>query len=240
MEIRLRKALPQRVVQGVSLLDTLLQAIESRLKNACEIMLPALRRALNTFTQRADIIIRQLSYINSRSQDDLMDVYRSLAQLPQEQQDTIFQLQGEPLAGMQLGFVDPAQIQLRAARQQQVIRSAVDGDKALDVDAQKEIFIQQALDQAFILQGSEIRDYVQQALSTNGSIKSSQLNAANMKELLNLAHAIEVGAADNLSSRFRFAIEQEHEWLHAAPQIQDDHYFKQRDQFVISLIDNTL
>jgi hypothetical protein len=197
-----------------------------------------LRRALNTFTQRADIIIRQLSYINSRSQDDLMDVYRSLAQLPQDHQDTLLQQQGETLAGMQLGFVDPSQIQLRAARQQQVVRSAVDGDKALDVDAQKEIFIQQALDQAFILQGSEIRDYVQQALAAIGSVNSRQLHATNMQELLNLAHAIEVGAADNLSSRFRFAVAQEQEWLHASPQIQDGQYFKQRDQFVISLIDD--
>jgi hypothetical protein len=238
MEIRLRKALPQRVVQGVSLLDTLLQAIESRLKNACEIMLPALRRALNTFTQRADIIIRQLSYINSRSQDDLMDVYRSLAQLPHDQQDALFQQQGDALAGMQLGFIDPAQIQLRAARAQQVVRSAVDGEKALDTEAQKEIFIQQALDRAFILQGSEIREYVQKALATKGSVNSRQLHATTMQELLNLAHAIEVGAADNLSSRFRFTIEQDQTWLHESPQVQDDQYFKQRDQFVISLHDD--
>jgi hypothetical protein len=237
MEIRLRKALPQRVVQGVSLLDSLLQAIESRLKNACEIMLPALRRALNTFTQRADIIIRQLSYINSRSQDDLMDIYRSLAQLSNDQQDEIFKMQGESLAGMQLGFIDPAQIQLRAARQQYVVRSTLDGDKALDVEAQKEIFIQQALDKAFILQGSEIRNYVQQSLAIKGSVNSRDLAATNMQELLNLAHAIEVGAADNLSSRFKFSVSQEHDWLHSTPQIQNDHYFKQRDQFVISLLD---
>ena len=237
MEIRLRKTLPQRVVQGVSLLDTLLQAIESRLKNACEIMLPALRRALNTFTQRADIIIRQLSYINSRSQDDLMDVYRSLAQLPLEQQDNIFQQQSEMLAGMQLGFVDPSQIQLRAARQQHVVRSAIDGDKALDVDAQKEIYVQQALDKAFVLQGNEIRAYVQESLLKTGSINSRHLNATTMQELLNLAHAIEVGTLDNLSSRFKFIVQQDEEWLHSSPQIQDDHYFKQRDQFVISLID---
>lgn len=237
MEIRLRKALPQRVIQGVSLLDTLLQTIESRLKNACDIMLPALRRALNTFTQRADIIIRQLSYINSRSQDDLMDIYRSLGQLSTEQQDELFVQQGEVLAGMQLGFVDPAQIQLRATRQQQVVRSTLEGDKALDVEAQKEIFIQQALDKAFILQGSEIRQYVQKALAENGSVNSRELGASNMQELLNLAHAVEVGAADNLSSRFRFAVIQAQEWLHTEPQVQDDQFFKQRDQFVISLLD---
>lgn len=238
MEIRLRKALPQRVVQGVSLLDTLLQAIELRLKNACEIMLPALRRALNTFTQRADIIIRQLSYINSRGQDDFMDIYRSLAQLPSEQQNQLLSTQAEQLAAMQLGFIDPAQIQLRAPRQQQVVRSAIDSDKPLDVDAQKEIYIQQVLDKAFILQGGAVRDYVHQALAHNGQVNSRDLAATSMQELLNLAHAVEVASVDNLSSRFRFAITQDDEWLYSAPRVQDDTYFKQRDEFVISLIDS--
>ncbi|HWV15677.1 MAG TPA: Wadjet anti-phage system protein JetA family protein [Cellvibrio sp.] len=237
MEIRLRKALPQRVIAGVSLLDTLLQAIEVRLKNACEIMLPALRRALNTFTQRADIIIRQLSYINSRGQDDFMDIYRSLAQLSPEEQNQILQQQGSELAAMQLGFVDPAQIQLRAPRQQQVIRSTLDGDKPLDIEAQKEIYVQQVLDKAFILQGSAVRDYVQQALAHDGRVNSRELGAENMQELLNLAHAVEVGSVDNLSSRFRFSITQEADWLHTTPKIQDDHYFKQRDEFVITLVD---
>ncbi len=238
MEIRLRKALPQRVVPGVSLLDTLLQAIESRLKNACEIMLPALRRSLNTFTQRADIIIRQLSYINSRTQDDAMDVYRSLANLSPEQQQTLFEQQGESLAGMQLGFVDPSQILLRATREQQIVRSTLEGEKALDKEAQKELFVQQALDRAFVLQSSEIKNYIQTALSNGKKINSSDLIANNMQELLSLAHAIEVGAADNLSSRFRFVVEQDEAWLHESPTIRGEDYFKQRDQFVISLHDD--
>lgn len=238
MEIRLRKALPQQVVPGVSLLDSLLQAIESRLKNACEIMLPALRRALNTFTQRADIIIRQLSYINSRSQDDVMDVYRSLANMSSEQQADLFEAQGHSLASMQLNFIDPSQISLRATRTQQIVRSTLDDDKALDTEAQKEIFIQQALDRAFILQSSEVRQYVQSVLGAGQQINSRDLRAGSMQELLNLAHAIEVGAVDNLSSRFRFVIEQRDTWLHEPPQIQDEDYFKQRDQFVIALHDS--
>ena len=84
---------------------------------------PALRRALNTFTQRADIIIRQLSYINSRGQDDLMDIYRSLGNLTPEQQDHLLLEQGETIASIQMGFIDPAQIQLRAPRNIQVVLS---------------------------------------------------------------------------------------------------------------------
>ncbi len=238
MELRLRKALPQKVVPGISLLETLLQTIDSRLKNACDIMLPALRRALNTFTQRADIIIRQLSYINSRGQDDLMDIYRSLANLTVEQQDQLLLEQGEAIASIQMGFIDPAQIQLRAPRNTQVVRSMLDEDKALDAEAQKMLFIQQALDKAFILQSSSLRDYVHTALVQKGQIKSSELQAKNMQELLNLSHAIEVGAAANLSSRYRFSITQNADWLHAQPLVDSDKYFKQRDEFVISLIDD--
>jgi hypothetical protein len=238
MEIRLRKALPQKVVPGISLLETLLQTIDSRLKNACDIMLPALRRALNTFTQRADIIIRQLSYINSRGQDDLMDIYRSLGNLTAEQQDQVLLEQGEAIASIQMGFIDPAQIQLRAPRNIQIVRSMLDEDKALDAEAQKALFVQQALDKAFILQSSSLRDYVHTALVQKGQIKSSELQAKNMQELLNLSHAIEVGAAANLSSRYRFAITQNADWLHAQPLVNNDKYFKQRDEFVISLIDD--
>ena len=237
MEIRLRQALPQRVIPGISLLETLLETIDSRLKNACEIMLPALRRALNTFTQRADIIIRQLSYINSRGQDELMDVYRSLANLPQEIQDQLFLEQGESLASLQMAYIDPAQIQMRAPRAIQIIRSQVDEDKALDAEAQKSLFIQQALDRAFILQSSSIRDYVHQALAEKGSVSSRELKAINMQELLGLSHAVEVGAVANLNSRYKFVVHQEDDWLHESPRVRNDKYFKQRDEFVISLID---
>lgn len=238
MEIRLRKALPQKVVKNVSLLETLLQTIDSRLKNACEIMLPALRRALNTFTQRADIIIRQLSYINSRGQDDLMDIYRALGNLTGEQQDQLFLAQGEAIASIQVGFIDPAQIQLRAPRAIQVVRSAIDEDKALDTEAQKALFVQQALDKAFILQSSSLRDFVHKALVHKGHINSRDLHAKNMQELLNLSHAIEVGAAANLSSRYHFEVTQDSTWLHSQPLVTSDKYFTQRDEFVIRLIDD--
>ncbi|HTF84147.1 MAG TPA: Wadjet anti-phage system protein JetA family protein [Cellvibrio sp.] len=238
MEIRLRKLLPQRTVPHVSLLDTLLQTIESRLRNACEVMLPALRRALNTFTQRADIIIRQLSYIHAQGSDNIVDVCRQLSQLTEEQQNAIFEQYHADLNGMQLAFIDPGQIQLRTPWQKTVVRSSVDQDKALDPVAQKEIFIQQALDRAFIVQGSAVRDYIHSALAQTGRVNSRQLSASSMPELLNLAHAIEVGAINNLSSELRFEVTQSADWLASMPRIEQDDYFVRRDEFVITLIEN--
>jgi hypothetical protein len=239
MEIRLRKLLPQRAVPHVSLLDTLLQTIESRLRNACEVMLPALRRALNTFTQRADIIIRQLSYIHAQGSDDIVDVCRQLSHLNEVQQNELFERHHADLNALQLAFIDPGQILLRAPWQKTVIRSGVDSDKALDPVAQKELFIQQALDRAFIVQGSAIRHYVHAALATTGRVNSRQLTAGNMPELLSLAHAIEVGALSNLSSEFRFEVTQAARWLEEVPRVQQDDYFVHRDEFEIRLIEST-
>jgi hypothetical protein len=238
MEIRLRKELPQRVVPGASLLDTLLKTIESRLRDACDVMLPALRRALNTFTQRADIIIRQLSYIHAQGNDDIVDVCRQLSTLNEEQQDHVLAQHHADLNGMKLGFIDPGYIQLRTPWQRTVVRSSLEPEKALDPAAEKELFIQQALDQAFIVQGSMVREYIYTALAQTGRVNSRQLSAASMQELLSLAHAIEVGAINNLSSGLRFTVTQDAEWLAGAPRIEQDDYFIRRDEFVITLIEN--
>lgn len=235
MELRLRKALPHKVVPGVSLLETMLETIDIRLKNACDIMLPALRRSLNTFTQRADIIIRQLSYINSQGRDDLFEVYRLLADLNLEQQDALFDTLGEEAASLQMGFIDPSQIQLRMPRPIHVIRSELDADKALDVEAQREIFVQQALDRAFILQSSNIRDFVAKSLLEKGEVNSRDLRAESMQDLLSLAHTIEAGSSPNLSSVYEFSVHQDDEWLQSAPRVEGDEYFTRRDEFVIRL-----
>lgn len=235
MEIRLRKAMPDKAIKNISLLETLLQGIEMRLRNACDVMLPALRKSLNTFTQRADIIIRQLSYIHAQGTDDVVGLCRELAQFTETQQDAILQSHSENFNSIRLAFIDPAQIQLRTASQKNVIRHTQPQAQALDPDAHKALLIQQALDQAFIVQGSAVRDYVFNALVDTGRINSKHLTATNMPELLNLAHAIEVGALENLSTRYQFVIEQDRLLLEKSPAVVQGDYFLKRDEFAIVL-----
>src|SRR5690606_27550098 len=66
-ERRLRELLPELAQEGQSVLWNILDGIDQRLRNASDIMLPALRKALQSFTKRADIIIRQMSYLASHS-----------------------------------------------------------------------------------------------------------------------------------------------------------------------------
>jgi len=78
----LRRQAPELVVDGdTSVLWQLLDSIETRLRSASEIMLPALRRTLQGFTRRADIIIRQLSYLHHQKHSDIVGVCRALATL---------------------------------------------------------------------------------------------------------------------------------------------------------------
>src|SRR5690606_15298994 len=172
MELRLRKLLPHRVVPGQSLLENLLHTIEARLKNACEVMLPALRRALNTFTQRADIIIRQLNYMHAQGGDELVELCRLLAGQTQEEQDRLFADKAVRLERVSLGYLDPGQIQLRAPRERRFVKTSLDEDKPLDEEARKQLYIQQMLDQAFSLQNKEVRDFVYRSLASTRRINS--------------------------------------------------------------------
>jgi Wadjet protein JetA len=241
MELRLRRLMPNQVVEGQSILENLLCDIEDRLRSACEGMLPALRKSLNSFTQRADIIMRQLSYIHAQGDDDMLDVCQTLADLPQDQQDQRLLLAAEQLAGVDIGYLDPGQIQLRTRASKRVVMSRVAEDKAIDDSARRELFVQQALDQAFSIQGGDIRQYIVDALTQTGRINTRHLSVHSARDLLSVAHAIEVGAAENLSSEYSFSVQpvsvddEGRQWLPHDSGLRDDEYFQRRDEFIIEL-----
>ena len=111
-ERKLRHVLPELIDQQASILWHLLDTIEQRMHNAAEIMLPALRQALQGFTKRADIIIRQLGYLTSSRDDKWVRTCDVLLKLPAEECARRLDLAGIAMASAQLGLVDPAQIKL--------------------------------------------------------------------------------------------------------------------------------
>ncbi|WP_439134915.1 Wadjet anti-phage system protein JetA family protein [Pseudomaricurvus sp.] len=243
MEVRLRRLLPDKVVAGQSILENLLVGIEERLRSACEGMLPALRRSLNSFTQRADIIMRQLSYIHSQGDDGLLEACKQLTRLSPEEQDHRLREAADSLTGVSLGYVDPGQIQLKTRAGKRVVLSRVDEGQKIDREARRELFVQQALDRAFTIQGGDIRQYITQALANSGRVNTRHLPVHTARDLLSIAHSIEVGAADNLSSEYRFAVhpvsldDDGRQWLPDDVGITDGDYFSRRDEFVIELIE---
>ena len=91
--------------------------------------LPALRKALQSFTKRADIIIRQMSYLASQQHNDVLAVCKHLAGLPEAQQNALLEQAGERMAVPEIALVDPAQVRLAPPRQRFIASAAVDEGK---------------------------------------------------------------------------------------------------------------
>lgn len=237
IERRLRELLPELARTGQSVLWTLLDGIEQRLRNASDIMLPALRRALQSFTKRADIIIRQMSYLASQQNNDVLSVCQSLAQLPADAQDRALRRAAEHMTLPKIRLLDPSQIRLHAVRSSRAVAASLDeGRHDFDQNARKEIYIQQRLDQAFLVNQHALRQYLQQHLPQGRAISTRELPIATASDFLAVAHAIGLGSSDNLSSEFEFRITPEPS--HASSQSTSDAsgYFLQKDHFTVELV----
>ncbi len=233
LEKELRRVVPDLCAQEHSYLWHILDTIEQRMRNAAEIMLPALRVALHSFTKRADIIIRQLSYLNSQADNDLVEVCKELSDLTEEEYNKRLTLAADCMSSFRLQFIDPQQIRLQERKQKQIVDSSVNDEQEVDADAKKELMIQQILDQAFSFTNKNVRSYVKQALRSSSSISTRHLPVDDAQDLLAMAHAIEVGAVNNTSSDYQFRI------TPTGESVTTNKYYHSFDEFKIELIDNS-
>lgn len=230
-ERKLRQSVPGLCREQDSYLMHVLDTIEQRMRNAADVMLPALRRALHSFTKRADIIIRQLSFMNSHRQGDMVEVCRELADLDGEQYAARLEAAAEHMATMRLGLIDPKQLRLLERKQKQWVDASVQEQGSIDQAAQRELMIQQLLDQAFISNRQDISHYVQHALRAGRSISTRDLPIDNAKDLIAMAHVIELGSVNSLSSELRFYVRPTGE------RVTNGEYFYAYDEFSIELSD---
>ncbi len=231
-ERELRKIAPE--LQGddprQSLYLMILNGIESRMHNASEVMLPALRHALNSFTRRADIIIRQLSYSGGGHPSRLLAICQELAAQEASGQAARLAAAGRVMAALNVAVADPDSLRLNAARSRRAVNTAVEEHGEIDKTARRELLIQQALELAFAVNNKEMRDYIVAALNKGHRIRSQHLPVENAKGLLMNAHAIEVGSAGQSSSEFAFRVEPTGLRLPTG-------YFVLTDEFIIELIE---
>ncbi|TVZ39776.1 hypothetical protein P886_4186 [Alteromonadaceae bacterium 2753L.S.0a.02] len=229
IELQLRRLVPELVHKNQSVLWFILETIERRMGNAADIMLPALRRALHSFTKRADIIIRQLSYLNTQKNNDLLQLCNKLQALPDHAFDTKMAIVAEQLAGVRLQFIDPAQIKLHDRKRTEPINTSVEENYLVDTDAQREIFIQQLLDQAFTINNNQVREYIIRALRAGRKISTRNLPVNSASDLLAVAHIIELATINNLSSDQLFSVEPTGTTI-------SSEFYMQQDEFIIELL----
>ncbi len=234
-ERRLRELLPEFVTEGQSVLWMLLDSIEHRLQAASDIMLPALRRALQSFTKRADIIIRQMNYLSSSTHNDMVKVLQALSEKTAAEQNVLLDRASDLMSVPQIGLLDPAHMRLhnRRAKRDFSLDVAQDNETEFDQDAHKELVVQQMLDQAFLINDNQVRHYLVRHLMAGHSVTTADLPVNSAADLLNLSHAIEVGSANSLSTDLQFSVD-----FAGKPPVTTE-YFSQQDLFEIKLRDTS-
>jgi len=230
-EGELRKMAPELLsTKNTSIYMRILDGIDSRMHKASESMLPALRQALLSFTRRADIIIRQLSYSSYGDQGGLPALCQSLSEMSTPEKQEKLQTMGDAMSGLSMGFVDPATLQLNNTMRRRMVNTKVENQQPLDQAARKALFIQQVLEKAFQVNNQEQVQFIMNALQNGHRIRSQHLPVNNARELLMSAHAIEIAAAGNDSSEFEFRV-------HYNKQTISTEYYRQTDEFIIELVE---
>ncbi len=228
-ERNLRHLAPDLLVdEKSSVLWQLLDTIELRMRNAADIMLPALRRTLQGFTRRADLIIRQLSYLHSQQHSDIVGICRELAALPPDESARRLAAAGEAMSGVRTALIDPGQVRLRDRRERPLVRTAIASLDAPAPETLRELAIQQLLEQAFNINGSALRGYLRAALGARRTVDTRDLPAASAADLLALSHIIELGGADHAAAGFRVRIKE-------TEPVTGEHFFARRDGFLLEL-----
>ncbi|WP_096085667.1 Wadjet anti-phage system protein JetA family protein [Agaribacterium haliotis] len=230
-EQALRQSAPQLCHDQQSYLWWVLDTIELRMRNAADIMLPALRRALHGFTKRADIVIRQLSFLSSQADEALVDICRELADLDQDSYSKRLDRAAEKMATTRLRLLDPRSIKVNERRKKAVVDTRVEDEREVDLGARQQLMVQQLLDQAFVFNRENLQNYMLQAMRNGQSVNTRDLPVENARDLLAIAHVIELGAVNNLDSGLKFEIQ--HEGLRD----NFSKYYQQSDVFSISLVD---
>jgi hypothetical protein len=193
-EERLRHCVPDLCPPEKSYLWHLLDTIELRMKNAADVMLPALRAALHGFTKRADLVIRQLSYLSSQQNDQFVSLCQQLAGLDEAAYNQRMARAAQAIGVLRLGLVDPRQVRLQERRRRQPVDSSVPMEQDLDWDARQEMVVQQQLDQAFVINRQQIENAVLAWLGDKPSLRTSELPIANARDLLAMAFCTEVAS----------------------------------------------
>ncbi len=228
-ERRLRQLAPELIQSAESsVLWTILDTIELRMRKASDTMLPALRKALQNFTKRADIIIRQIAYLGAQNQSNILAVCDALKNENSVDQQERLEQAAEIMSPMSLRLIDPRQVALSERKVKRQVETAITDEEPLDKQALRELMIAQLLEQAFSIRNEDLKKYIIQSMQRRKQITISELPVSNAQELLAMAHAIELGAVNQNSSDYAFIVE-------PLKRQAKNTYFKHFDEFSISL-----
>ncbi len=204
--------------------EQLLKMIEQRLRNACDIMLPAVRDALSSFTSRADAIIRQLASISDRAHSSSAELVTNYGALSAERKRVISTNLNHHFQNISINLIDAQQIKLSKPRTRDVIHCITENEVRIDREAQQDLRLRHLYDNAFTMGTTDLHTQINELFSGE-TMSSEAILASNPIELLALVNIVGVGS-DSGAKRAEFE-------LSYANKTTSDEYFSRRDVFTI-------
>lgn len=203
-EVELRQEFPIYLdMAGDSIYIWLLNQIERRINNACEIKLPELRRALDSYTRRTQLVIRQLTRIYASQQQDVDRICRRLANLGQENADRILTKASGALQLGTIKLINPYQIRPPIKIAKTLVNTTVVSRAERTIQEVQEIALKNALEVAFSIEDKQLLNSILEKLQNNQSIRTRHFDINTVDDLFAAMHLAAIGSIDhNLGVRF--------------------------------------
>lgn len=212
--------------------ESLLRAVEQRLYNACDVMLPAVRDALTHFTRRAEAIIRHVHQFEYKQADQRLQSIKAIGQLDPSQRSKVLKNLSENMSPVACHLIDPASIKLKQRRKSTLKQDAVAESEVAISEADRLLHsLQMKMDSAFSLSDHEQRLHLAKQLM-RGEVEMSnhQVELEDHLDLLTISQLVGLGSSTGHDLSHHFKIEATGET------IEDEPYFHRRDGFNITLL----
>lgn len=205
-ERRLREYYPwlHKPQERPAILLWAIDRIRRHINRACEAKMPELRRETNTLVRRAEALLRHLASVTYESGD--ASIGQRIAQLSRERKSVVARVLTDPRSGippLRVALINPERVRLkrRKARQRIETRLEMPGQPSPEAALAKRI--REELAQVFRVDASAIGQNVVAALAGGFRIRASELPVTDVRSMLTVLHAMELGGVHRRETRFR-------------------------------------
>lgn len=200
MEIdkRLRQLIPDaKSYRDKSVVLFLLEQIHHYVESACLAKTPELRAALDSFVNRANLIIKQATALSvGLGASPVANSLSYLAELKPAKQDELLLAAGELMGPISVQLIDPNAIKLR----QVTFKKEIEETHEVQEPSREEKLmaaIADAEENAFSVSMDEVRSQISKQMGQNDELRCSDFVINGADSLLALSHAVEIASVGN-------------------------------------------
>ena len=205
MELDLRREFPFMIqLQEQSILMDVLRKIEWRIERACEVKIPELRAAIDTFTRRSHLHLKQLMRIYSSDHQDIGRICRSISE--RENAHEIYEGIAGGCAFARVRLINPNEIRLRMDVARKPINTHVEERAPLSAAQRRDAAIVAALETALAVEDRQLVASILEKLDGDKDIRTRFIDVTSTEDLFLAMHALSL-ANNNHDEDIKFSVE---------------------------------